>query len=268
MTTISSQIVDAALGTAAGTERAVAEISLAEIARQAGMSRATLYRRIGSRRALNEAVRAAGVDPGGRPEVRERAIEAAAAIVRERGLGALTLPAVARRADCSVPALYTQLGGKAGLVATLFERYSPLAGVESVLARPPESFEQTVRALYGAAVDSVSAEPALLGALLADALAHPHGPTARLLRDIFLQRVLGSVGRWLAGEVAAGRCRPLPLPLLLQLFIGPVIVRVLSAALLPEVIAAVPASESAAQFAGAFCRAVSLETARAEEVDR
>ena len=91
-------IIDAAVASAREDRREVAAVPLDEIARRVGISRATLYRRIGSRRALDEAVRAAGVDPGGRPEVRERAVTAAAAIVRERGFGALTLDAVAAAA--------------------------------------------------------------------------------------------------------------------------------------------------------------------------
>ena len=75
----------------------LAEISLDEIARQAGLSRATLFRRIGSRAALDDAIRAAGIDPGGRPDVRERATDAAADLIEESGLAALTLEAVA---DC------------------------------------------------------------------------------------------------------------------------------------------------------------------------
>jgi hypothetical protein len=86
------------------------------------------------------------------------------------------------------------------------------------------------------------------------------------LRGIFLERALSCIGRWLVGEAAADCGRPRPL--LLQLVSGSVFARVLGAALLPEVIAAVRASETAAQFADTFCRTVSLEAARGDEVDR
>nr|MBA2277530.1 TetR family transcriptional regulator [Chloroflexia bacterium] len=84
----------------------VAELTVEDIARVLGISRMTLYRRIGSRAALHAAVRATGVDPGDRPGARTRAVEAAAAIIREGGMRSLTLEAVAERAECSLPALY------------------------------------------------------------------------------------------------------------------------------------------------------------------
>src|SRR5687767_14674423 len=119
-------IVRAATDEATESGRDVADVSLDAVARRAGISRATLYRRIGSRRALDDAVRASGVDPGGRPDVRARATAAAADLIEEGGLAALTLEAVAARADCSLPALYGTFGGRDGLLRETFERFSPL----------------------------------------------------------------------------------------------------------------------------------------------
>src|SRR5687767_12415034 len=146
--TVWSDIVEAARQAAAATGRDVADVALAEIARRAGISRATLYRRIGSRQALDDAVRAAGFDPGGRPDVRERATAAAADLIEAGGLTALTMEAVAARAECSIPALYSQLGGREGLLAATFERYSPLPLVEATFANPPEDLEDGIRRLY------------------------------------------------------------------------------------------------------------------------
>src|ERR687893_178492 len=100
-------IVEAAVGAAEEAGVAVADLPLDAIARQAGVSRTTLFRRIGTRQRLEAAIRAAGVDPGVRPAVRERAVAAAAAIVRERGFAALTLEGVAAAAGCSLPALHS-----------------------------------------------------------------------------------------------------------------------------------------------------------------
>ncbi|NDZ83545.1 TetR/AcrR family transcriptional regulator, partial [Streptomyces sp. SID10853] len=66
-------LVAAALIAAEERGRDVADVPLAAIATAAGVSRSTLLRRLGgSRGALDEAVRRAGVDPGGRQPVRER----------------------------------------------------------------------------------------------------------------------------------------------------------------------------------------------------
>jgi hypothetical protein len=60
-------VVAAALRAAENLGRNVADVPLIAIAREAGMSRSTLIRRLnGSRQPLDDAVRAAGVEPGGR----------------------------------------------------------------------------------------------------------------------------------------------------------------------------------------------------------
>src|SRR5437763_17107879 len=89
------ELVEAAVAAARERRRDVADVPLTVVAAKAGVSRSTLLRRLGgSRAALDDAVRAAGVDPGGRPPVRERAIEAAAWLISEHGLGAVNLEAV------------------------------------------------------------------------------------------------------------------------------------------------------------------------------
>lgn len=257
---VPAAIVAAALQAAQESECEFADVPLDAIARQAGISRSTLYRRIGSRRALEDAVRAAGVDPGSRPDVRERAVPAAAAIIRAGGLQALTLDAVAAKAGCSVPALHSQLGGREGLLAALFERYSPLPRVEQVLAADAAAFPERVRTVYTAIYDAATAEPALVGALLADVLGRPDGPSARQLMGVYLPRLLDSAGRWLSREVATGHCRPLPLPLLLQLLAGPMVLHVATRGPF-ERVAGMPApsrDETIDLLTAAYCRAVAL----------
>ena len=234
--------------------------TLQDVARRAGVSRATLYRRIGSRRALDDAVRAAGVDPGGRRSVRERAAEAAADLIAEGGLGALTLDAVAVRAECSLPALYDQFRNREGLLGAVFERYSPVLRFEALLATPPASFEEGVHGIYAAAFDAATARPRLLGALIAEALTRPEGPIARYIEATYGRRALSTIGRWLVGEVAAGRCRPLPLPLLIQMLIGPMILHAPTRGLVEYLIGAPPPAREVVieTLTAAYCRAVAL----------
>ena len=110
---VTADLVDAALRAAENLRRDVADVPLIAIAREAGMSRSTLVRRLdGSRQPLDDAVPAAGVQPGGRRPARERAIEAAASLISDRGLGAMTLEAVAVQANCSAHSLYAAFGGR------------------------------------------------------------------------------------------------------------------------------------------------------------
>ena len=78
---VPAELVQAALRAADALGRQVADVPVAAIAAEAGISRSTLLRRLGgSRSALDAAVRATGVDPGGLP-VRVRALDAAADLI-------------------------------------------------------------------------------------------------------------------------------------------------------------------------------------------
>jgi AcrR family transcriptional regulator len=257
---VPSDIVAAAVAVACERGRDVAEVPLVAIAAAAGISRSTLVRRIGgSRSALDAAVREAGVDPGGRPPVRERAIEAGARLIGERGLGAVTLDAVADAAGCSLPSLHTVFEGRDGLLAEIYERYSPIPDLEGLTADPPESLEEAVQGVYRALVASFQQEPRVAPALMADLFARPEGPAGRIFHRYF-PRLLGSVGAWLEAEVRAGRIRALPLLLLVQQMVGPLAMHMLlRPALTRELGPELPGVEEAcAVFADAFLRSVAV----------
>jgi AcrR family transcriptional regulator len=257
---IAPELIETVLELAAARGVPVAEVTVAEIARAVGVSRMTLYRRIGSRAALHQAIRAAGVDPGDRPSVRTRAVDAAAAIIREGGIAALTLEAVAERAACSLPALHSQLGGRQGLLMALFERYSPLPEVEHVLNPAPDSLEEGVRSIYRAIYDAAMAEPALVRALIGEELRAPQSEIGQFLTTWYLPRVFGTAGAWLSGQVERGNVRLLPLPILLQLLAGPFGLHVLTHQFLTRDLGyeLPPRAEAIALFAAAYCRAVGL----------
>lgn len=217
------ELVTAAVEEAEQRGQDVADIPLTALATAAGVSRSTLIRRLGgSRRALDDAVRAAGVDPGGRRPVRERAVDAAGVLISEHGLGSVTLDAVAAEAGCSLPSLHATFGNRDGLLAAVFERYSPVLDLEALLADPPDSIEETVRGIYRAAAAAFERQPRLLPAVIADALSRPDGPGRRMF-SANLPRLIRVVGGWMLEQVRLGRVRPLPLPLLVQQMIGPMI---------------------------------------------
>jgi AcrR family transcriptional regulator len=224
---VPADLIAAAVRAAEGAGRDVADVPLTAIAAAAGISRSTLVRRLhGSRRALDEAVRSAGVDPGGRPAVRVRAVEAGARLISERGLAAVTLDAVAEAARCSVHSLYAAFRGRDELFAAIYERYSPLSELEDICAHPPHDLKDTVMNIYRAMAAGFIRQPGVMPAMLADLLARPDGPTSRIFAQYF-PRAFAGVGGWLATQVRAGRIRNLPVSLLMQQLTGPLVVHLL-----------------------------------------
>lgn len=227
MAAVADELVDAALRAAGETGRDVADVPVAVIARHAGMSRSTLLRRLGgSRSALDDAVRARGTDPGGAPPVRVRAIDAAAGLIGENGLGAVTLDAIADRAECSVPSLYAIFGTRDGLLREVFEHHSPIRDVEEFLGHDHGDLRDTVRGFYGVLVRALARPPRVAPAIFAEAFARPHSPAVRAVVGHGAPRMFGLLARWLSAEVAAGRVRDLPMLLLVQQLMAPALMHV------------------------------------------
>ena len=234
--TVGDDLVQAALRTARTLGRDVADVPIIAIAREAGISRSTLIRRLGgSRSTLDQAVRAAGIDPGGQAPVRTRALDAAADLISTTGLAAATMDAVADRADCSVHSLYTTFGSRDELLRAVFESHSPLLDIEDFFDSDPGDLPTTVRRLYGLITQLLDRQPRVTPALLAETLARPDSPAIRNLLGHNAPRMLASLGAWLTGEVHAGRLRDLPLPLLLQQLMGPVTIHMLVRPAMPNI---------------------------------
>jgi len=256
---VPADVVEAALRAAENLGRDVADVPLIAIAREAGMSRSTLVRRLnGTRQPLDDAVRAAGVEPGGRPPVRERAIQAAAALISDRGLATLTLEAVAAQANCSVHSLYAVFGARDELLCAVFERYAPILDLDDAVSDPHADLTETVHRIYRLVAEAFSREPRVAPAMLAELLARPTGLAGQALAQYTAPHMLAGVGQWLTTEIAAGRIRDLPLPLLIHQLLAPIGVHTLvrpAIVNVPEV--ELPElDEACAVFADAFLRAV------------
>ncbi|MFD4902269.1 TetR/AcrR family transcriptional regulator [Streptomyces sp. NPDC058411] len=260
-TPVPQEIIEATLRAAEKLSLPVAEVTLRDVALEAGISRSTLVRRLGgTRHTLDEALRAAGIESGGRKPVRERAIEATGAQISAHGLGSVTFERVAAAAGCSVPSLYATFGGRDELLRAVFDRYTPMVDVEAFLAGPRGDLEDTVRRLHRLMIDALEREPRVLPALLAEVFARPDDANLRLAFETLTPRLLAGLGAWLAEEAAAGRVRDLPPLLLTQLMTGPIFLHFLVRPVTSHVIAeSMPTREEAIEtFTQAFLRAVAL----------
>ncbi|OBG28733.1 TetR/AcrR family transcriptional regulator [Mycobacterium sp. 852002-51057_SCH5723018] len=255
-----AEAIQAALSSAERLGRDVADVPIAVIAHALGVSRSTLLRQLGgTRKALDDAVRDSGVDPGGRPPVRVRALEAAAALIGARGVGAATFEAVAAKADCSVHSLYAVFGGRHELLQAVCDRYIPISpDLHGVFASSGPDLIEAVRRIYRALAELYLREPRVLLAVLVDAMAHPTGQAGQVLVEHGVLGSLAAVDRWLEDQVAAGHIRDVPRPLLSQQLISPIVVHCMlrpSLANLPQ-IAMPDLDECCDIFADAFVRAV------------
>jgi AcrR family transcriptional regulator len=264
---VEREIVEAAMAEARETGTPVAELSLDQIARRAGVSRSTMYRRVRNRRALDDAVRSAGADPGSRVGVADRAIAAAAEVLVADGVAALTVDGVARRVGCSVSSVHTAFGGREGLLAAVFERHAPLPAVEQLMSDDPVRFtyfESGVRAIYTVVFDTIEGQrrgTAVLEALFAEMLAKPNGVGAQLFREQILPRITANIGGWLTAQIDDGRCADLPLSLLVPLLISPISVHLIARRRLMAAGATVPDRQAVVDvMTAAFCNAVGIKT--------
>ena len=225
---VPDDLVDAALRAAEELGRDVADVSVLVIARHAGISRSTLLRRLGgSRAALDDAVRARGLDPGGIAPVRTRALDAAALLIDEKGLAAVTLEDIAARAECSVPSLYAVFSTRDGLMRAVFERHSPLFDVEEFFAEQHGDLRATVRSFYGLQARALSRTPRVVPAMFSEMFARPDGPIVQAVFGHTGPRMFGALSRWLSGEMAAGRVRQVPVALVVQQLMAPMLIHIL-----------------------------------------
>jgi AcrR family transcriptional regulator len=260
---VPADVIRATLHSAERLGRDVADVPVVVIAHALGVSRSTLLRQLGgSRRSLDDALRDLGVDPGGRPPVKERALEAAAALIGSGGLASASMEAIAEDAECSVHSLYAAFGAREALLQAVYRRYLPVLDVQEAIAGSSRAdLVVTVRAVYRLLADMYLQEPRVLAAVLAETLARPTGSGAAVLIEHGAPQMIGAIGGWLDGEVAAGRVRDLPRPVLIQQLMSPISVY---SAMRPGLssfphVELPDVAESCDLFADAFVRAVAVE---------
>jgi AcrR family transcriptional regulator len=154
-------------------------------------------------------------------------LNAAAALISESGLAAVTLEAIATRADCAVHSLYMAFGSRDELLRIVFERHSPIPDFEDALDIATDDLTATVRSLYQALAAALGREPRVAPAILAEMFARPASPTVQTLTQHAVPRMLDVLGSWLNAQVRQGRIRDLPMPLLIQQLMGPMVMHML-----------------------------------------
>ncbi len=107
-----------------------------DLAREAGLSRATLYRQAGSREAVLAALSEQGMEVGKRVDVRDRILAACRVVFPRAGFEAATLEDVAREAGVGAATVYRQFGDKEGLIRAFAGHIGPRRAMQEVALRP------------------------------------------------------------------------------------------------------------------------------------
>jgi AcrR family transcriptional regulator len=197
-------------------------VSISRIARQAGVSRATFYRHFGSRKQLLKAV---DVEPP--MSARERILEAAAELIGQRGIQALSMEELATAAGVSRATVYRLYPSKAALFGEIVREFSPFAPLVRVVTEhgdePPD--EVIPRITHTFARIALPRLGIMRGVLLEALSMRPDA-----VRGVqpFMPEALAAVSGYLVRQMAAGTIRPMHPLLAVQAVLGPIAFHLLS----------------------------------------
>ena len=110
-------------------------LTMDRLAEETRLSRATVYRRIGSRDALLDALAAAGNDVGERSDTRARILAGAGEVFARVGLDAAAIEEIASAAGVGTATVYRYFGDKDGLVAAFLDDLPPRRAARESAAR-------------------------------------------------------------------------------------------------------------------------------------
>lgn len=111
-------------------------LTMDSLAAAAGVSRATVYRQVGSREALLERLAAEGVEVGDREDVRSRILSAGTQVFARAGFEAATIEAIAEAAGVGSATVYRHFGDKRGLIEAYLAVNTPRTAVWNVAREP------------------------------------------------------------------------------------------------------------------------------------
>jgi AcrR family transcriptional regulator len=204
----------------------LAGLSMDELATQAGVSRATLYRLFGNQQHLLHEL---GLQPP--PTVRSRILDTALELVGRHGLAELSMDELAATAGVSRATLYRLVPGKEALFAELVRRFSPFEPIAAVLQtmgeRPPAEVIPAIAQAMAAAMDGHIG--LLLQLLFEVSRSHPdrHGGADANQDAAQAMRTLPLVAGYLDQQMAAGRLRRMDPVLAMQALAGPIVMHLL-----------------------------------------
>lgn len=199
-----------------------------DLARESGLSRATLYRQAGSREAVLASLVEQGVDVGTRVDVRGRILAACRVVFTRAGFEAATLEDIAREAGVGPATVYRQFGDKEGLISAFAGHIGPRRAMQAVALRPSGDLRADLERVAATVMRYAAEDSDLLRLAILERIRG--GPWAKLLMNsplrarATLTRLLESyASRGALGSNDPRRMAQAFVGMLLAFFAGPVL---------------------------------------------
>lgn len=118
------------------------DFTMAQLEAATGISRATLYRRLGTKeQLLQRLIEERGIDVGNQANIRTRILQAARTVFGRYGLLRPTMEQIAQEADVGVATVYRHFGDKESLVQAFLQQYTPKRHIAEAIIDPGGDLE-------------------------------------------------------------------------------------------------------------------------------
>ncbi|MCC6457578.1 MAG: TetR family transcriptional regulator [Caldilineaceae bacterium] len=181
-----------------------AAFTMEQLAAATGVSRATLYRRFGSREAILQRLAAEQTieaEELSRPDVPTRILQAARSIFSRYGFVGVTIEQIAQEAGVGPATIYRHFGSREGLIEKFVQLSRPRELLRTFTSGQPRDLEADLVMLATTMLEFVQENPALLRVMLFE------GQGSEVLREQMRstqERTASRLAAYLAEQMAMG----------------------------------------------------------------
>lgn len=184
-----------------------ADFTMERLVESTGISRATLYRRFGSREAILQRLaeeHAVDVQELARPDIRTRIVQATRAMLSRFGFAGVTIEQIAQEAGVGTATVYRHFGTKEALIEAFVQDSSPRTLIRALTADENSDLEADLVLLATTALEFMRDNPGLIRMIVLES----QGSEAILEQIRATQgRTVTSLSDYLTEHMALGNLR-------------------------------------------------------------